>query len=608
MKRMLPLTLALFNVFQSFPRTTSFLESLEAVEKPSYINVIKLDESVLYPELFDVLKQPKIILDANSLNLNVTKSNGFDYLNLPRYENKNLGNIKISTLKLQFNSEILTIIVTDKISKIPINFINRFLIFSKLETVLIISANEDFQSLNKTMHNFYRMRFTNIIHLDVVDFENNQMLTSFESFPNFNLVTRPNFKKETVTNIMLKEVPINFHRMWPFVLIGKTDDEIGGISFHILKTFVKYINGTFIYKAHRSMDTQLIHSDVYYSLPFLPLDQYKALYPYSSEVVSNVLDTSDYIIIMPKAKPTLKKLYLVRIFSKEILIFTLVFVFFGSVMFSIYEKSTEKEVTFWRIFGHLFRSSLAQSFPWSTTFNLTSMFYFIPIWFGFILTLWFNAILGSFVTTTLYDKQAITFDDMRMMNIKFASYRDLSYAEKERFKEIPENLFVELSAQDHYLLHFIPNEYAVAVYSHFWKYVMVPFMTFYKNTFFVLSDHVLETSVYRILLQPNCPFKETLNRFIDLIKDVGLYKHWCDSFFIDGLKDKFHGHHHYVKRDSIQVLQIDFFTYPMLILIVGLTLAGSAFLFEIDPPIILYLKKRLRKLYFLKNRLAASLR
>lgn len=46
-----------------------------------------------------------------------------------------------------------------------------------------------------------------------------------------------------------------------------------------------------------------------------------------------------------------------------------------------------------RGFGYLFRSSLAQSFPWSTTHDLSLAFYCIPILFGYILTTWFNKVL-----------------------------------------------------------------------------------------------------------------------------------------------------------------------------------------------------------------------
>lgn len=571
---MLPLSTALCNLSLSLPRTTSFLESFEATENPDYINIIKFGDSLNFDELINVFKRPKIILDTSSLNCNDSKLDALDYLNLPRYGNK------ISTLKLFFNHAFSTIILIDQISKLPIGFINEFLSFSRLESVLIISANENLKSLDETMRIFYTVRIINVVHLDIATFEDQQLLSSFESFPEFQLVSKPTFEKEAAKNIRRKEVQIGFHIAEPYVMRHrnyKQYPKIAGIHVHFFKSFVNFINGTLVYEVGHYPDG-LATSDFRTGVPFLSLSHYKQLYPLSPEIVSNVLDNSNYIIICPKAKPTDKKLYLSRIFEIEVWILTLVFVVFGSGIFAFYQKMTKKKVTFWRVFGQLLRSSLAQAFPFSTTCNLTSVFYFIPIWFGFILTAWFNSILGSFMTTILYEKQARTFEDLRMQNIRVLKEVNDS---TPSMIEIPNDLITLVSKKVYQKIAFASGEYAVGVTSQFWDYLMVPFMNYYRNTRFARSEYVLETSFSRIVYVFHCPYKDQLNRFIDLIKDTGLYQHWCDIAYLEAMQLNLNdGLSYEIEESRIQVLRLDFFTYTFSIWAIGLVLSAFVFLFE----------------------------
>lgn len=573
---MLHLTTALCNLSLSLPHTTSFLESFEATESPNYINVIKYGDSPHFDELISVLKRPKIILDTSSLSLNDSTMPELDYLNLPRYENNN------STLKLFFNHIFSTIILIDKLLKLPRTFINEFLTFSRLETVLIISGNENLESLEEVMQIFHNFGFINVIHLDIANFENHNLLSSFESFPEFKLLSRSSFEKETAKNIRRKEVQIVFNIAQPYVMIPrnyKQNPRIAGIHAHFFKNFVDFINGTLVYEVGiypRGHDK----SDFYTGLPFLAFSLYKQRYPLSQEVVSNVLDNCDYILICPTAKPTEKKQYLSRIFKKEVLFFTLLFVVFGSGIFALHQKMTKKKVTFCRIFGQLFRSSLAQPFPISTTCNLTLVFYLVPIWFGFILTSWFNSILGSFMTTILYEKQARTFEDLRMQNIKFLYVSDESMMPK--LKVVPSDIITPVSQEIFYKEVLPSGKYAIGVTSHLWHYAMVPFMNYYRNFLYVLSEYVFEASYYRILYTVHCPYKDQLNRFIDLIKDTGLYRHWCDIVFLEAMQlNLFDGMSFRIEESRIQVLRLDFFTYPFWIWITGLVLSSLVFLFEV---------------------------
>lgn len=213
----------------------------------------------------------------------------------------------------------------------------------------------------------------------------------------------------------------------------------------------------------------------------------------------------------------------------------------------------------------------------------------IPILFGFILTTWFNAILGSFTTTTLYDKQARTFDDMKNQNIKLAVSDD----PLNLFKDISKDLVVFMESEELNNLVWAPNEYAKAMDSLAWNYFLVPFMNFYRRTFYIRGDQNLVTSFLHMSQRLETPHKEQLNRFIELIKDNGLYKHWCDIIYIDLMNSKiFSQYKFYTEQSSIQVLQLDFFTYAYLAWAVGLTLSFIVFLLEVY-------RLRLRVFYFM---------
>lgn len=595
---MLPLTLALFNLSLSLPYTTRFLQILEATEKPNYINVVKFNGSQQYSEILNAFKRPKIILDATSLDVNATTLDGLNYLNLPRYEFSvsSSSKIKVLALKYYFNYSFLTIILIDKLLKLPMNFIKEYLEYSKLLTVLMISANEDIESLNKTMKTFYTMRFLNVLHIDIASFEDSQLLSSFESFPGYNLIVKSNFKKQNAKNIRKTYVPIPIsdQEVFPFIIPNKQNisNGCGGIHFHFFENFVRFLNGTLIWKYGNNLNDVDNDTEFRTAVPFLSLKNYQEFFPITEEVVSNVLDHSNYFIIIPKAKPTKRELYIPKVFSIEIWILTLAFVFSGSAIFSIHQMITKAKVTwsFWRMFGQLFRSSLAQPFPYQTKFSRMSVLFLVPILFGFILTLWFNTILGSFTTSVLYEKQSKSFDDMRLENMKLAvvSNDDLII----NSEEIPQDLIVIVEDSTFHSLYTTSDKYAIPVTSHLWHYFMVPLMNFHRNTLYVESNSVIETSFLRIMYHLDSQYKEQLDRFVDLVKDTGLYQHWCDIIYLEAMKLKFNPYHYIEEERRIQVMKLDFFTYAFWIWAVGLILSFITFLFEVSARIRCYFKKQ----------------
>lgn len=201
--KMLLLTLALWNVTAKFPNTARFLKILEASEKPSYINVITFENHSNSYEFLRQFEQPKVIIDYTLLTLKGDTLTGFNYLNLPQ-------NDLTPTLKFYYNRSFMTVILIEKIWKLSVEFVEWFLPFSKLSTVLIISKGENKQYLEKMLEAFHSEKFLNVLHVDIASFEENEVITTYENFPKYKPVLSREFQKEDVRNICLKDISIGF--------------------------------------------------------------------------------------------------------------------------------------------------------------------------------------------------------------------------------------------------------------------------------------------------------------------------------------------------------------------------------------------------------------
>lgn len=569
---MLLSTLALLNLTLSFPHTTEFLRTLLADEKPDYVNIIKIGNCSTFHELLSTFDLPKTITDTNNLEISFENGYhrliGFNFLNFPQYD-------KILTLKYYFKRSFLSVIFVDKISPNLVIHIEWLLLFSRLSTVVIISNNEGDQLLESVMEALHSKNFINVLYLNVGRFEEEQLFTTYDSFPGFKLASRQTFDKQEINNIMKKEVSVGLIESQPYCIYDREKKDASGIMVHFYKNFVQFVNGTFLRKMYGKLETghSLIGHDFAITLPFMPLSFYKDLYPVSMEICSDDIDFTDLILIIPKAKPMKKELYLVKIFSIDIWILTLTVVFFASGCFAMYEMITRQRVTFWRTFGQVFRSSLGQSFPWPSTIHSSSIFFLMCLLFGFILTLWFNAILGSFVTSTLYDKQPKSVEDLRRQNIKIQISTQYNPHLFKNFKELE-----DLAVYGEYRKD---QENASLILGHTLNLLRnTKYARETSNMSYIQSDFVVERSFLRSFLKIDSFYKDKVNRFIGLIKDRGLFQRWCDlanKEFSDTQDYKPRS----VQDSSIQVLQLEFFLYPFCVWAMGLFLSCIVFLFEI---------------------------
>lgn len=576
---MLPLTLAVLSLTADFPHTTNFLKRLAEEEKPDYINIIRLDNcSKSLTDLANAFEQPKTIIDVTSWQISkkgdIFKHIGYDYLNFPKLAD-------LFTLKFYFNRNFLTVILFENVEKL-LDIMNKVLTFSGLSTIVII-MKYDPPFIDMIMAVCHANNFRNVLFLNIDSFEANQLFMTYESYPNYQKSLSRTFKKEKVRNIRGNEVTVALANNLPFCFRSNVKDEyvasdFTGILLNFYKTFIIFINGTYTGILEARTDFHMLYDyDFVAALNIIPRKLFFIDYPVLTETVSDDIDFNDLIVIVPKAKPTKMELYLVKIFSLEIWILTFIFVFFASGAFALQQRIAKKKVTFWRVFGQIFRCTLEQSFPWPPTYDLTSIFYCICIWFGFMLISWFNAILGSFVTSTLYDKQVLSLEDLKKYNIKIGLNATFSVENLERYKDI-EDLMV-YHADSHYLE---VGEQAAIMSDFSWDHVIVPLKRKMKQARdYVKSDIIIEKLHLRAFHRHNSPYQERINRFIGLIKDRGLFKYWCALNPKDHSDKILSGVPPVYEEDPIKVLQLDFFLYPFCIWGAGLILSFIVFLYEI---------------------------
>lgn len=103
--------------------------------------------------------------------------------------------------------------------------------------------------------------------------------------------------------------------------------------------------------------------------------------------------------------------------------------------------------------------------------------------------------------------------------------------------------------------------------------------------YFKITDFQLESAFMSFMLPLNSIYKDRLKRFIHLIQDTGLYNYWKSRIayelyiFEEGEKPR--RRIIVENEETLRILDINFFIYPFLFLIILLMFAFVVFLMEI---------------------------
>lgn len=152
---------------------------------------------------------------------------------------------------------------------------------------------------------------------------------------------------------------------------------------------------------------------------------------------------------------------------------------------------------------------------------------------GFIVTVWYSALLGSFLTTFIREPQIRYFAEFKKSNLKilFPSVGNLNTS--NRFRDIE------------YLIVKLPRKEEVRCY------------------------------------------RERFNRYIDIVKDTGLYEFWKSRYFKETFNFTSKEFSMLSKKskntieDHRRILDVNYFLGPFILLLVGSIIATFVFIFEI---------------------------
>lgn len=183
--------------------------------------------------------------------------------------------------------------------------------------------------------------------------------------------------------------------------------------------------------------------------------------------------------------------------------------------------------------------------------------------------------MGSYITTNLYDPQALTFDDMRRAKMKYVH----PFPEETISGFLNYNLSKDLAEGVSY------NEYRDLILSKEPKSAILIMdymgLELFAKDSFVETNLMLEQNFYRMRWNKfNSIFKNRFNTYITVIKDMGLLDYWKRNIdlYEYGLFKRIKT---VDEMKVLRVLTLNFFKYAFIELLFGLSNAILVFAFEV---------------------------
>lgn len=283
----------ILNIKASIILTNIFLNHLENKEKFVFILIFKIGEFLKSDQIIGNLISPKVI---------ITKENKMNYLNHPRFPS-------ITSLKYYFKNNAMFLIFVDTIDQI-LNKLRPFVIMTRMEkdSIIAIITDKFDTKWNIILHSLYFYNYTNVIYLDVENFERTRHFKTFEKFPVFKLLSTSNFEKETISNIKHFPIKVVCNNDPPFSRCTKIGNETltSGRMFNLVKYFVQYINGTIdllVEEEREYSNISVVYNEVDFVTKFkiATIQQILQSYPLGNERFSNVLENFEMKIVVSKS-------------------------------------------------------------------------------------------------------------------------------------------------------------------------------------------------------------------------------------------------------------------------------------------------------------------
>lgn len=200
------------------------------------------------------------------------------------------------------------------------------------------------------------------------------------------------------------------------------------------------------------------------------------------------------------------------------------------------------------------------------------MIYLIALLMGFIISVWYSSLLGSFLTTNLYTTQIRSLEDMRKTNMKIVFPYEKAVMESLAKYEDCKDMAISVKLEEQYeLFNNFNRSYAFLFFKSSFEYTFVPPIGYFE------SDVIVEYNFLSINIY-NTIYKNSLDKLINIVLDTGLYEYWNRAHDILGAKIR--KRRIIIFGNILRIITMNFYFYLYFLLLIGFFLSIVMFLME----------------------------
>lgn len=548
-----------------------FLNIFQSSENFSYVNILYQNSSNSCDNVLKFINLPKIVLKNNIKNSS------------PRYNRIFFSIVFIDDFQGQFTT----------------NFFESF--FLNTHSKILFIYEKHLPNLEEIFQDLYGKYFYNCYIISMENILNSKIYHTYRIYPRFS-VENIDFKNDSklstinLRNVSGADILILCTQEIPTCMsvrnkIRTQEISYFGIYVLLFRAFSEFVHGKLqfydrFYFEKFNITYEMLYSNasvgvqslkyVHFSTAMDYLggigDKYEIMNIPLSQIRSEPLERDDALIIVPAPRPLKEMQYPYRPLENTTRLVCIFLLFYttGLMTLSLRLADYENRPSFLELLFDIFRAILSQSFTMKIRGFFASCYYIIIVEYGFIFTLWYCAILGSLITSVLYEEPIESLSDLReaKLTVVKPDFYMFPIDKLRGMRLIPER---ESRGNIHY---------AYGKTSLYWNYYLQPMMQFYRNQVFIAMKEILGSSFAFIFRHHTCIFKKELDRFLQLSKDTGLYIYWCERFFVEFFqynKKSFNFHFHEKKR----ILSLNYFRTVYFVWGLGILFSCLAFLIEI---------------------------
>lgn len=428
----------------------------------------------------------------------------------------------------------------------------------------------------------------NIIVLDLESFELNQKFYTADVFPNFRKRIKlfDNAPPIKTNAFDMKGAPIRFlcHDYYRASCEYPDTGIWYGFDYDLVFGFSKFINAELI----------MLHAQQFKKVPKYDFRSREMFFdfevpPYKlmMQKLKSTILTSRFsmIVIVPRPAEINQRSYIVKPMTSDVWMLLISFVLYTSAMMKLSFKLTRRRSEFMNLVGEIIKPLVGQSVEFKQNGMMVTVIQVLLIVFSFMVNVWYLSILGSYLTTLLYEKPIRTVDDLFESGKPLALFADLydDFTSKGNILEKVKDQVILAKDLEEMNDLIWDDRHAFLTVDFYFDNMEYPEMIFNNHFSHMKTEIKVSEDYFELPAHPYSRYKEAFRRFYSLISDVGLEQRWTEMIFYDYLKnsDATAKWHYHPDPESIVVLRLKYFIYIYYLWMVGVVVSIVAFFIEI---------------------------